>query len=143
MTDVAGFFLSFQVLCWEEEESELERLKSRLSQLYYENLIKVCFSLLHAWPSMNSLWASYKVFLLVQLDAPVEGLKEWLDAVHTAGIPCAIVSCLDRRYMHESLQKMGLKKYFQVDFMRNSTCPLLFMIVFDAAIKLMVPSRGL
>ncbi|CAL9057766.1 5-amino-6-(5-phospho-D-ribitylamino)uracil phosphatase, chloroplastic-like [Musa acuminata AAA Group] len=76
-----------KVLCWEEEESELERLKSRLSQLYYENLIK--------------------------LDAPVEGLKEWLDAVHTAGIPCAIVSCLDRRYMHESLQKMGLKKYFQ------------------------------
>ncbi|KAJ8477793.1 hypothetical protein OPV22_021520 [Ensete ventricosum] len=76
-----------KVLCCEEDESELERLKSRLSQLYYENLIK--------------------------LDAPVEGLKEWLDAVHTASIPCAIVSCLDRRYMHESLQKMGLKKYFQ------------------------------
>ncbi|RWW18333.1 hypothetical protein BHE74_00045256 [Ensete ventricosum] len=28
------------VLCCEEDESELERLKSRLSQLYYENLIK-------------------------------------------------------------------------------------------------------
>lgn len=89
--------------------------------------------------SMSQLQA----FLLVQLDAPVEGLKEWLDAVHTAGIPCAIVSCLDRRYMHESLQKMGLKKYFQVDFMRNSTRPLLFMIFFDAAIKLMVASRGM
>ncbi|WOL04603.1 hypothetical protein Cni_G13325 [Canna indica] len=76
-----------KVLGWAEEGSELERLKSRLSQLYYENLLK--------------------------LESPVEGLKEWLDAVYTAGIPCAIVSCLDRRWMNKSLQKMGLTKYFQ------------------------------
>ncbi|KAG6485352.1 5-amino-6-(5-phospho-D-ribitylamino)uracil phosphatase, chloroplastic-like [Zingiber officinale] len=76
-----------KVLCWAEEESELERLKSRLLKLYYENLLK--------------------------LDKPIEGLKVWLDAIYTAGIPCAIVSSLDRMHMHECLQKMGLKKYFQ------------------------------
>ncbi|XP_074589837.1 5-amino-6-(5-phospho-D-ribitylamino)uracil phosphatase, chloroplastic [Curcuma longa] len=76
-----------KVLCWAEEESELERLKSRLLKLYYDNLLK--------------------------LDKPIEGLKVWLDAIYTAGIPCAIVSSLDRMHMHECLQKMGLKKYFQ------------------------------
>ncbi|KAH7667494.1 Sugar-terminal-phosphatase protein [Dioscorea alata] len=76
-----------KVLCWQEGESELQQLKSRLSQLYYENLL--------------------------QLETPMEGLKEWLDALYTASIPCAVVSCLDRRNMLESLQRMGLTKYFQ------------------------------
>lgn len=44
----------------------------------------------------------------------MEGLKEWLDAVSTARIPCAIVSSLDRRNMVEALDRLGLKKYFQV-----------------------------
>ncbi|KAF5947772.1 hypothetical protein HYC85_013729 [Camellia sinensis] len=72
---------------WEKEESELDRLKSRLSQLYYENLLK--------------------------LSEPMDGLEEWLDAVSTARIPCAVVSSLNRRNMVESLERMGLKKYFQ------------------------------
>lgn len=76
-----------KVLCWEKSVSELERLKSRLSKLYYENLLKI--------------------------DTPVEGLREWLDALYTAGIPCAVVSCLDRRNMVEALDRMGLSKYFQ------------------------------
>lgn len=44
----------------------------------------------------------------------MEGLKEWLDAVSTARIPCAVVSSLDRRIMVEILENMGLMKYFQV-----------------------------
>lgn len=44
----------------------------------------------------------------------MEGLKEWLDAVSTARIPCAVVSSLDRRIMVEILEKIGLMKYFQV-----------------------------
>lgn len=39
--DFFFFVFEFQVLCWTEEENELERFKSRLSQLYYENLLKV------------------------------------------------------------------------------------------------------
>ncbi|RWR79025.1 haloacid dehalogenase-like hydrolase superfamily protein [Cinnamomum micranthum f. kanehirae] len=76
-----------KVLCWENGERELERLKSRLSQLYYENLLK--------------------------LSIPMEGLEEWLDALYTAGIPCAVTSCLDRINLLAALQRMGLKKYFQ------------------------------
>lgn len=34
---------NLQILLWEKEESELDRLTSRLSQLYYENLLKVRF----------------------------------------------------------------------------------------------------
>uniref|UniRef100_A0A7N0UFB3 Haloacid dehalogenase-like hydrolase superfamily protein n=1 Tax=Kalanchoe fedtschenkoi TaxID=63787 RepID=A0A7N0UFB3_KALFE len=70
------------------KECELDRLKLRLSQLYYENLL--------------------------ELSKPIDGLPEWLDAVSTARIPCGIVSCLDRRSMMTALEKMGLHKYFQV-----------------------------
>lgn len=52
--------------------------------------------------------------LLLQLSEPTEGLKEWLTAVSTARIPCAVVSSLDRTYMVEVLVRMGLYKYFQV-----------------------------
>lgn len=41
-------------------------------------------------------------------------MKEWLDAVSTARIPCAVVSSFDRRNMVEALERMGLMKYFQV-----------------------------
>lgn len=44
----------------------------------------------------------------------MEGLVDWLDAVYTARIPCAIVSSLDRRNMVEALEHMNLTKYFQV-----------------------------
>ncbi|XP_022892941.1 uncharacterized protein LOC111407582 isoform X1 [Olea europaea var. sylvestris] len=62
-------------------------MKLRLSQLYHQNL--------------------------VQLSEPVEGLKEWLDSLVSLHIPCAVVSCLDRRNMVEALERLGLKKYFQ------------------------------
>lgn len=52
--------------------------------------------------------------VLDQLSEPLEGLKEWLDAVSTARIPCAVVSSLDRRVMVEILENMGLMTYFQV-----------------------------
>lgn len=54
-------------------------------------------------------------FHLLQLSEPMDGLKEWLTAVCTARIPCAVVSSLDRRKMVEVLERMGLNKYFQVD----------------------------
>ncbi|GLT38462.1 hypothetical protein SLA2020_127100 [Shorea laevis] len=76
-----------KVLHWENDEGEVDRLKLRLSQLYYDNLLKS--------------------------QEPAEGLEEWLDAVYTARIPCAVVSCLDRRNMVDALERMGLKKYFQ------------------------------
>lgn len=49
-----------------------------------------------------------------KVEKPVEGLKDWLDAVSTARIPCALVSSLDRKSMVDALDQMGLKKYFQV-----------------------------
>ena len=41
-------------------------------------------------------------------------MEEWLEAVSTARIPCAVVSSLDRRNMVEALERMGIHKYFQV-----------------------------
>ncbi|XP_050211195.1 5-amino-6-(5-phospho-D-ribitylamino)uracil phosphatase, chloroplastic [Mercurialis annua] len=76
-----------KVLRWETSESDVNRLKLKLSQLYYEHLLR--------------------------LREPTEGLKEWLDAVARARIPCAVVSSLDRVNMVEVLERMGLKKYFQ------------------------------
>ncbi|KAJ9175975.1 hypothetical protein P3X46_014470 [Hevea brasiliensis] len=77
-----------KALHWETAESEVDRLKLRLSQLYYYHLLR--------------------------LRESIEGLKEWLDAVLRAGIPCAVVSSLDRINMVWALERMGLKKYFQV-----------------------------
>ncbi|XP_039174156.1 5-amino-6-(5-phospho-D-ribitylamino)uracil phosphatase, chloroplastic isoform X2 [Eucalyptus grandis] len=51
--------------------------------------------------------------LLHKLTEPMEGLKEWMDAVHTARVPCAVVSSLDRKTMIEALDHLKLTKYFQ------------------------------
>ncbi|KAJ1691316.1 hypothetical protein LUZ63_015471 [Rhynchospora breviuscula] len=99
-----------KVLFWSREETEIERLKSRLSELYYENL--------------------------QNLDVPVKGLKEWLDAVYTAGIPCAVVSCLDRRYMVDALDRMGLKKYFQAIVTEEDGMESIAHRFLSAAVKL-------
>ncbi|KAK3140624.1 hypothetical protein QOZ80_5AG0403420 [Eleusine coracana subsp. coracana] len=76
-----------KVLYWAKEEDRLDKLKARLIELYYENLFK--------------------------LDTPIKGLREWLDAVQTAGIPCAVASSLDRRCVVEALDRMALSKYFK------------------------------
>jgi beta-phosphoglucomutase-like phosphatase (HAD superfamily) len=52
--------------------------------------------------------------LLLQVRAPMEGLREWLEALDTAGVPCAVASTLDRLTLLAALQRMGLRKYFQV-----------------------------
>ena len=92
----------------------MERLKSRLVQIYYDNLLKVRFSkyFFLPIPPVNTLHVTVNFHL--QLTKPVEGLREWLEALYTAGTPCAVVSCLDRRSMIEALERMDLRKYFQV-----------------------------
>ncbi|WCJ20033.1 Haloacid dehalogenase-like hydrolase (HAD) superfamily protein [Euphorbia peplus] len=76
-----------KVLRWEIEENEVERLKTRLSELYCNYLLR--------------------------LTEPIAGLEEWLDAVNRSRIPCAVVSSLDRVNMVAVLERMGLMKYFQ------------------------------
>ncbi|XP_043724130.1 5-amino-6-(5-phospho-D-ribitylamino)uracil phosphatase, chloroplastic isoform X2 [Telopea speciosissima] len=99
-----------KVLLWEKAKSELDRLKSRLSQLYYENLL--------------------------EFTKPIEGLEEWLDAVSTARIPCAAVSYLDRINLVEVLQQMGLKKYFQAIVSEEDGMESMAHRFLSAAVKL-------
>ncbi|KAI3735042.1 hypothetical protein L6452_14529 [Arctium lappa] len=99
-----------KVLLWENEACELERLKSKLSQLYSNNLL--------------------------ELSEPTEGLKEWLDAVSTARIPCAVVSSLDRRNMVEILEKLGLMKYFQAIVTEEDGMDSMAHRLLSAAVKL-------
>lgn len=99
-----------KVLMWGNEACELERLKSKLSQLYSNNLLK--------------------------LSEPMEGLKEWLDAVSTARIPCAVVSSLDRRIMVDILEKMGLMTYFQAIVTEEDGMDSMAHRLLSAAVKL-------
>lgn len=99
-----------KVLRWEKSESEFETLKSRLLHIYYENLLKI--------------------------DMPMDGLKEWLDALYTAGVPCALVSCLDRKSMLEPLERMGLNKYFQAFVTEEDGMESIAHRFLSAAIKL-------
>ncbi|XP_010552917.1 PREDICTED: uncharacterized protein LOC104823175 isoform X2 [Tarenaya hassleriana] len=78
-----------KVLFQETSQREIDRLRHRLSQIYYDNLVR--------------------------LTEPAKGIRDWLDAVSTARIPCAVVSNLDRRNMIDALERMGLQKYFQLD----------------------------
>ncbi|XP_004500547.1 5-amino-6-(5-phospho-D-ribitylamino)uracil phosphatase, chloroplastic [Cicer arietinum] len=94
----------------DKEESELDRLKLRFSQIYYENLLK--------------------------LERPMEGLEDWLEAVHTARIPCAVVSSLDRKNMVEALQRMGLNKYFQAIVSEEDGMESIAHRFLSAAVKL-------
>jgi hypothetical protein len=43
---VATLLVLIQVLYWAKDESQMERLKARLIELYYENLFKVIISTL-------------------------------------------------------------------------------------------------
>ncbi|KAK4363565.1 hypothetical protein RND71_018806 [Anisodus tanguticus] len=99
-----------KVLLREKNEADRDRLKTRLSQLYYDSLLKI--------------------------SEPIEGLKEWLDAVSTARIPCAVVSSLDRRNMVEALERMGLMKYFQAIVTEEDGMESIAHRFLSAAVKL-------
>ncbi|XP_068330378.1 5-amino-6-(5-phospho-D-ribitylamino)uracil phosphatase, chloroplastic-like isoform X1 [Pyrus communis] len=99
-----------KLLLWDKEDGELDRLALKFSQLYYDNLLR--------------------------LSEPVEGIKEWLDAVSTARIPCAVVSSLDRRNMTEALERMGLKKYFQAIVTEEDGMDSIAHRFLSAAVKL-------
>ncbi|XP_028778808.1 5-amino-6-(5-phospho-D-ribitylamino)uracil phosphatase, chloroplastic-like [Neltuma alba] len=105
----ADHMLQKHFLC-DETENKLDKLKLRFSQLYHDNLLK--------------------------LETPVEGLKDWLEAVYTARIPCAVVSSLDRRSMTEALERMGLQKYFQATVTEEDGMESIAHRFLSAAVKL-------
>ncbi|KAL6533029.1 hypothetical protein OROMI_027141 [Orobanche minor] len=105
----AGYVLH-KVLLWEKADDDIDRLKTRLSELYYENLTK--------------------------LSKPIEGLKEWLDAVATSRIPCAVVSSLDRKNMVDALERMGLRKFFQAIVSEEDGMESIAHRFLSAAVKL-------
>uniref|UniRef100_A0A803NDJ0 Haloacid dehalogenase-like hydrolase superfamily protein n=1 Tax=Chenopodium quinoa TaxID=63459 RepID=A0A803NDJ0_CHEQI len=74
--------------------------------------------------------------VLNKLDRPLEGVEEWLEAVSTARIPCAIVSNLDRRIMVEALDRMGIKKYFQAIVSEEDGMEAMAHRFLSAAVKL-------
>uniref|UniRef100_A0A7C9CLR1 Sugar-terminal-phosphatase n=1 Tax=Opuntia streptacantha TaxID=393608 RepID=A0A7C9CLR1_OPUST len=99
-----------KIMKCENAESDADTLKLRLSQLYYENLLK--------------------------LDKPVEGMEEWLEAVSNARIPCAVVSNLDRRNLVEALERMGIKHYFQAIVSEEDGMEAIAHRFLSAAVKL-------
>ncbi|XP_073282295.1 5-amino-6-(5-phospho-D-ribitylamino)uracil phosphatase, chloroplastic-like isoform X5 [Primulina huaijiensis] len=99
-----------KVLLWGMAEADLDRLKLRLSELYCHKL--------------------------VELSEPIEGLKEWLDAIATSRIPCAVVSSLDRKNMVEALERMGLKKFFQAIVSEEDGMDSIAHRFLSAAVKL-------
>ncbi|KAF3790330.1 Phosphorylated carbohydrates phosphatase [Nymphaea thermarum] len=99
-----------KVLHWVDGDEQLERLKLRLSELYFENL--------------------------QNLKAPMEGVKEWLDALYTVGIPCAVTSRLDRTTLIAALKRMGLQKYFQAMVTEEDGMDSIAHRFLSAAVKL-------
>ncbi|KAI4306535.1 hypothetical protein L6164_029804 [Bauhinia variegata] len=100
----------YKYFLWDKSEKELDRLKSRFTQLYYDSLLR--------------------------LERPMEGVKDWLEAVRTARIPCAVVSSLDRRNLVEALDRMGLIKYFQATVTEEDGMESIAHRFLSAAVKL-------
>ncbi|EFJ36673.1 hypothetical protein SELMODRAFT_403271 [Selaginella moellendorffii] len=69
-------------LAWEEYGDDIWRLMDRLSEIYYEELSKV-----HS-----------------------AGPQEWLAALYSAGVPCAVASTMDQISLLNALIRMGLDK---------------------------------
>lgn len=99
-----------KVLCWVDAKSSVDHFKARLAKIYYEKLSKV--------------------------RAPREGLKEWLEALQTAGVPCAVASSLDRFNLLAALQRMGLYKYFQAVITQEDGMDSMAHRFLSAAVKL-------
>ncbi|XP_057843874.1 5-amino-6-(5-phospho-D-ribitylamino)uracil phosphatase, chloroplastic isoform X2 [Cryptomeria japonica] len=102
-----------KVLFWEKARDEVERLKLRLSEIFYEELSR--------------------------LQAPMEGLKDWLEALYTAGVPCAITSSLDRQSIVAALERMGLRNYFQAIVADEDGMESIAQRFLSAAVKLERP----
>ncbi|XP_009146787.1 uncharacterized protein LOC103870416 isoform X1 [Brassica rapa] len=99
-----------KVLFWEKTQSKIDTLKLRLSEIYYDNLLR--------------------------LTEPKEGLRDWLDAVTNARIPCAVVSNLDRKNMMNALERMGLQNYFQAVVSEEDGMESIAHRFLSAAVKL-------
>eukprot|EP00250_Pteridium_aquilinum_P019371 c24404_g1_i1 orf=165-1085(+) len=99
-----------RVLGWVDANSSVDLFKARLAKIYYEKLSKV--------------------------RAPREGLREWLEALATAGVPCAVASSLDRFNLLGALQRMGLYKYFQAVITHEDGMDSMAHRFLSAAVKL-------
>ncbi|KAL3679584.1 hypothetical protein R1sor_022540 [Riccia sorocarpa] len=99
-----------KVLFWGETGAEIERLTKRLAVLYSEALTRV--------------------------RTPMEGVKEWLEALDTAGVPCAVASSLDRLTLLAALERMGLRKYFQAVVSEEDGMESIAHRFLSAAVKL-------
>ncbi|KAH9314614.1 hypothetical protein KI387_023241 [Taxus chinensis] len=110
MLSAGAEYVLCKVLFWEKVGNEVERLKLRLSEIFYEELSK--------------------------LQAPMEGLKDWLEALYTAGVPCAVASSLDRQNLLAALERMGLHNYFQAIVADEDGMESIAQRFLSAAVKL-------
>ncbi|KAL2613426.1 hypothetical protein R1flu_025118 [Riccia fluitans] len=99
-----------KVLFWGETGVDIERLTKRLAVLYSEAITRV--------------------------RTPMEGVKEWLEALDTAGVPCAVASSLDRLTLLAALERMGLRKYFQAIVSEEDGMESIAHRFLSAAVKL-------
>ncbi|BBN17843.1 hypothetical protein MPTK1_7g17320 [Marchantia polymorpha subsp. ruderalis] len=99
-----------KVLYWGETGGDIERLTKRLAVIYSEALARV--------------------------RTPMEGVREWLEALDTAGVPCAVASSLDRLTLLAALERMGLRKYFQAVVSEEDGMDSIAHRFLSAAVKL-------
>ncbi|EFJ12148.1 hypothetical protein SELMODRAFT_158239 [Selaginella moellendorffii] len=96
-------------LAWAEHGDDIWRLMNRLSEIYCEELSKV---------------------------EAMAGLREWLAALYSAGVPCAVASTLDRISLLDALVRMGLDKYFQAVVTEEDGMDSIAHKFLSAAVKL-------
>ncbi|GAQ91255.1 Haloacid dehalogenase-like hydrolase (HAD) superfamily protein [Klebsormidium nitens] len=99
-----------QVLGWTREPEEVARLVVRASELYCQEVAK--------------------------LRAPQAGLREWLQALRTAGVPCAVTSALSRATVVAMLDAWGLRHFFQAVVTNEDGMEAISQRFLSAALKL-------
>lgn len=76
------------LLGWSEDPEEIHRLSLRKEALYREIVAE---------------WGI----------APLPGVREWLERLHTAGVPCVVGSSTHRMNIESTLERMSLRHHFQ------------------------------
>eukprot|EP00897_Mesotaenium_endlicherianum_P007722 jgi/Mesen1/6979/ME000362S06108 len=99
-----------EVFGWVLAEDDEKRFIKRLAELYCDQLS--------------------------QIRVPIEGLREWLEAVSTAGVPCAVASSLDRLTLLAALDRMGLRSFFQAIVTEEDGMDSIAHRFLSAAVKL-------
>lgn len=115
------------------------QIERQLYDIRPERAITEVLQWTHDWAHAQQLSLRFGELLVHELEVvrtPLPGATEWLHALHSSNVPCAVVTSLDRMDMRRCLERMGLQRYFRADVTAEDGMETLSQRFLSAALKL-------